>query len=73
MLEELTTLDELHDEVDSVGLLEDVVHSDDERVVHLVEDQLLNLEGLDGLVLDHDIFPDAFHGVVLIGELVVDE
>lgn len=47
MLEQLATLDELHDEVDAVGFLENVVHANDEWVVHLMEDQLLDLEGLD--------------------------
>ena len=36
MLEELTTLDKSHDEVDAVGFLEDIVHADNERVVHLI-------------------------------------
>lgn len=47
MLEELTALDELHNEVDSVGLLENIVHSEDEGVVNLVEDELFNLKRLD--------------------------
>ena len=35
VLEKFASLYELHDEVDAVRLLEDVVHSDNERVVHL--------------------------------------
>ena len=73
MLEEFPALDKLHNEVDAVGFLEDVVHPDDERMVHLVEDELFHLEGLDGLVLDHHVLSNALHGVVLVGELVLDE
>ena len=64
MLEELATLDELHDEVDAVGFLEHVVHSDDERMINLMQNQFFNLKRLYGLVLDYNIFPDAFHGIV---------
>ena len=63
VLKELTTLDELHDEIDAVRLLEDVVHADDERMVHLVKDEFLDLEGLDGLVLNHHILSNALHRV----------
>ena len=44
VLEELTALNELHDEVDSVSFLEDVVHPDDERMINLVKDQFFDLE-----------------------------
>ena len=73
MLEELATLDELHDEVDAVGFLEDVVHANDEGMVNLVKDELLDLERLDRLVLDDHILSNALHGVELIILFVVDE
>lgn len=44
VLKEFAALNELHDEVDSVSLLEDVVHSDYERVINLVKDELFDLE-----------------------------
>ena len=47
MLEELTALDELHNEIDTVGFLENIVHSEDEGVVDLVEDELFNLKRFD--------------------------
>jgi len=46
VFEELAALDELHDEVYSVGLLEDVIHSDHEGVVHLLENEVLHLKAL---------------------------
>ena len=63
VLEELAALDEFHDEVDAVRLLKDVVHADDERMVHLVKDEFLDLEGFDGLVLNHHVLSDTLHCV----------
>ena len=37
VLEELTSLDELHDEVNSVSFLEHVVHAYDEWVIDLIQ------------------------------------
>lgn len=73
MLEELTTLDKLHDEVDTVGFLEDVVHANYKRMVDLIKDEFLDLERFDGLMLDDDILPDALHGVMPVVLFVVDE
>ena len=44
VLKEFAALNELHDEVDPVSFLEDVVHPDYERVVNLVKDKLFDLE-----------------------------
>jgi hypothetical protein len=41
MSEELTTTDETHDEVELGVSLENVLHTDEERVVRLLEDVLL--------------------------------
>ena len=56
MLKELSALDELHNEVDPVCLLEDIVHTKDEGVINLVQDEFFNLERLDGFMLYHHIF-----------------
>ena len=73
MLEKLAALDELHDEVDSVRLLEDIVHPNDERMVHLIQDELLNLQRLDRLVLNDDVLSNDFHGEVLVLLFVPNE
>ena len=73
MLEKFTTLDEVHDKVNAVRLLEDVVHANDEWMVDLVQDELLNLERLDGLMLDDDILADNLHRVELVLPLVPHE
>lgn len=73
VLEELATLNELHDEVDAVGLLEDVVHADNERMVHLVQDELFDLQRLDRLVLDDHVLANTLHCIVLSIQLVVNQ
>ena len=73
VLKELAALNELHDEVDSVSFLEDVVHPDNERVIDLVKDQLFDLERLYGLMLNHYILPDALHGVILAISTIFDQ
>ena len=46
MFEQFTSLNEVHDEVNTVGLLKYVVHSYDERVVDLEQNQLFNCQTL---------------------------
>lgn len=73
VLEELASLHKLHDEVDAIGLLEDVVHSNDEGVIDLVEDHLLDLQRLNRLVLDDHVLPHSLHRVVLATNVVADQ
>ena len=73
MFEQLASLNELHDEVDAVRLLEHVVHADNEGMVHLVQDELFDLQRLHRLVLDYYVFSDDFHGVVLVLQLVAHQ
>ena len=42
--EQLATLDELHDEKDSLSVLEDIVHAYDEGVFDVVQDFLFKLK-----------------------------
>lgn len=44
VFEELSALDKVHYKVDPVGFLEDVVHADDEGMVHLQQYKLLHLK-----------------------------
>jgi len=53
--------------------LEDVIHSDDERVVDLQENQFLYLQRVDGVVFDNDVFADTLHGVKASVALALDE
>lgn len=65
VLKKLSSLHKLHDEVDAIGFLKDVVHANDERVIDLIEDHLLNLERLDRLMLNDHVLSHCLHGVVL--------
>ncbi len=63
MFEQFTSLNEVHDKVNTVGLLKYVVHSYDERVVNLEKNQLFNCQTLYWLMLDNDVFTNTFHRV----------
>ena len=73
MLKKLSTLDKLHYEVDAVSFLEDVVHPNNERVVDLVKDELLDLKRLERLMLNHNVFADAFHSIASVRDFVPHE
>lgn len=53
MLEELTSLHEFHDEIDSRWRVEAVLETDQERMANLLEDLLLRLDLLNLVLLDH--------------------
>lgn len=60
---ELSSLDEVHDEVDAEVVLEDEVHAHDERVFNIVKDVLLEFEALKEVLVNDHIFADALHGI----------
>uniref|UniRef100_A0A7S3IL17 Uncharacterized protein n=1 Tax=Strombidium inclinatum TaxID=197538 RepID=A0A7S3IL17_9SPIT len=66
MSENLTSLNELHHEVDARGLGENLLQGNDEGVVDLEEDELLDLEALHAIVIDDVVLADALHGVVFL-------
>lgn len=64
-------LDVFHDEVNAVGPLEHKLHSHNEGVVHLQQDQFLQLDVLQRVILQDDVLSDALHGeVTLLGRQV---
>lgn len=73
MLKQLSTLDKLHDEVDAISLLEDVIHTDNERVVDLIQNELLDFERFDRLVLNDDILTNDLHCIEFILPRAPDE
>ena len=73
MLKEFAPLNELHDEVDPVGFLEHIIHADDEWMVHLVQNESLDLERLDRFVLYYYILSDHLHREILILQLVTNK
>ena len=54
-------LDEVHDEVDAKGLVKYKFHAYNEGMVHLVQNSLLKMQVLDGIMLYNDIFSNTFH------------
>ena len=64
MLEELTTLHELHDEVDPCVGGENLFHGYDEGVLNLEKDELFNFETFNGFMLKYDILSYTLHGEV---------
>lgn len=71
--EQLASLDKLHEEIDSELILEDILHVDEEGVVYLAQNIFLELDVLHLLVLQDNIFADAFHRVQLLGHLMLHE
>ena len=72
MHEELTTSHEAHDEEDLRLCLEHVVHANEERMIGLHENLLLKLGAFDLIVVEDDIFSKGFHGINLLGILLLD-
>ena len=71
--EELATVDEFHEEVNAVLVLEHKLHVDQEWVVNRAEDVLLKLNVLHLLVLEDDVLADDLHSVQPLVRRVLDE
>lgn len=61
--EQFPTLDELHEEVNSELILEDVLHVYEEGVVNGIQDVFFQLDVFHLLVLNDDVLADALHSV----------
>jgi hypothetical protein len=64
---ELSTLNELHDEVDSEFILEYIVHAHDEGMLHSVEDVLLKFQRLKEVLINNHILSDTLHSKDFVG------
>lgn len=71
--EEFATLDELHQEVDTVLILEYVLHVDQEWVIDLAQDVFLQLNILHLLIFENDILANDLHGEQLLGSNLLDQ
>lgn len=71
MSKQFTALDEFHDEVDAEIILKDILHVNDEGMIHLKQDILLKLYVFELFILHDDILPDALHGKYLLSLLVL--
>ncbi len=66
MLEEFSSSNKVHKEIDTVLFLEDIIHADEEGMSHLQEDLLLKTEVFKLFIIDDDVFPNTFHGINLL-------
>ena len=73
MLEELSSLNEVHDKVDAEVLDEHVVHGDNKGMVDLIQDLLFQMQILQAVMLKHDILPNAFHSRKLFGVPILNQ
>lgn len=64
--EELPSFDKLHEEVDSIVILEYVVHVHNERMLDSVQNVLLKLDVLKLLIINDDVLSDTFHRINLL-------
>ena len=71
--EKFSTLNELHQEVNAVLILEYILHVHQEWMVDRVKSIFLELDVLHLLILQDDILTDALHSVELVVLLVFDE
>lgn len=71
MSEQLSSFDEVHQEVDSEVVLENVFHVNQEGVVNCVQDIFLELDVFHLLVFDDNIFSNTLHSVQLAGSLLL--
>lgn len=73
MPRQFATLNVIHDEINAVCFLKDIIHPNDERMVDLIKNYLLTLNVINSIVFDHHIFPYALHCVVLLCLFAIDE
>ena len=71
--EQLTTLDKLHEKVNSKLILEDILHVNKEGMLDGIQNIFLQLNVLHLLILQNHIFPDALHGIELLVKLVLHQ
>ena len=71
--EEFSALDKLHEEVDTVLILEDILHVDQEGVVDGAQDIFLKLNVFHLFILENDIFADALHREEILRDDVLDK
>ena len=73
VLKQLTASDEGHDEVKFVFGLEEVIESQQERVVDLLQNFELEKGSFDFVSLNDVVFPQSFHGEKLFIHFVLNQ
>jgi len=73
MVEKLTTVDEVHDQVEMLLVLKRKLKLHDEGVVELLQNVTLSFYALDLIRRDDHMFFNSFHGVVFCGLYVLHQ
>lgn len=73
MSEQLSALHKVHQKVDSVVILEHVLHVDQEGVVNSVKNIFLKLDVLHLLVLNNDVLSNTLHCIQLASGFVLNQ
>lgn len=63
MSEEFTTLDKFHEEVDSILVLEHVIHANYERMFNIEENILFKLNVVKLLIVNNSVLSNTFHSI----------
>jgi len=71
--EKLTALDEFHEEVDTIFVLEDVFHVHEEWVVDCVKDVFLKPYIVELFMFDDHVFTDTLHSIEITVVFVLDK
>jgi hypothetical protein len=72
MVSQITTVQQVHYQVQALSVLESVVHVDEERVVKLSEDLPLIHDRLNTSLRKNSRFAHFLHGIVLLGLLTLN-
>jgi len=67
MSEKLTTLNEIHEEINSISITENIIHTNDEWMIDFVKNLFFELKGVHRLVLNDDILSNTFHSINFLG------
>jgi len=63
MHKQLSTSDELHDEENLKVSLEDILHTNEERMISFLQDIFLEHSRLNLIVVQNDVLSEGFHGI----------
>jgi len=73
MVEELATVNELHNQVKALSVLEGILEAHDERMIKLLKNLSLHSDASNLISLDKQVFQNRLHRVNLLSDVVLDQ
>lgn len=73
MSEEFTTLDKFHEEVDSIFVLENIIHANYERMFNIEENILFKLNVVKLLIVDNSVLSNTLHSIYVFSVNIFDQ